>query len=546
MRRFAFVATFLLALTMVAVPARAEDDAVPHPEEKFVRTLERAMSAPAREVMRIRDGLTRSATEGAAPASHATAGTTGASGDGPTITESMDGAFDPLFSPSDSTGAVGPTRYIQLVNDMVQIWDKTTSPPVLLNQSSLYDLVDQPSEFVFDPQIIWDATTARFYYVTDNIVTGGVSGAEPENYQLAWGYSLTDSPTTPEDWCHYNEDFGTYGLTGHFPDYPKLGDSEKFLLIGTNVFPHFSARHFRTDVAWIQKPPAVPACVPSELLNKGVTKDLRNENGTPAFTPVPAIEVDDAPAGYITATAFLYEPEGKPTDFLTVFQARNNRDGTVGLNQVGESFPVTGYDFPPPAPQPKTQFVIDTNDTRLTQAVFARDPARQECVIWTQHTVAGGGGSELRWYEIMAHGTSPGLVQSGVVSDPDRFVFGGSVSSDRVVTEDGTRKFGDSIVLGFSTASESTKPVMWTASKVPGQPLSDWVEVVRSPTPDRDFTCSRRDPCRWGDYASSVPDPAADLNAEHGVVWSTNMWVGPDPLGVFAGQWRTWIWAATP
>lgn len=44
---------------------------------------------------------------------------------------------------------------------------------------------------------------------------------------------------------------------------------------------------------------------------------------------------------------------------------------------------------------------IDTGDGRLPQAISAIDPARAGALaIWTSHTVSGGAGSMVRWYEI--------------------------------------------------------------------------------------------------------------------------------------------------
>jgi hypothetical protein len=39
-----------------------------------------------------------------------------------TLHESLKGIFDPAFTPPDSNGAAGPTRQIEIVNEMVGIW----------------------------------------------------------------------------------------------------------------------------------------------------------------------------------------------------------------------------------------------------------------------------------------------------------------------------------------------------------------------------------------------------------------------------------------
>src|SRR5215210_1335874 len=67
-------------------------------------------------------------------------------------------------TPSDSTGAIGPTRYIELVNTKYAIYDRSNDAPI--SEGTLNELAGEPpypKADVFDPQIIWDPTTKRFY-----------------------------------------------------------------------------------------------------------------------------------------------------------------------------------------------------------------------------------------------------------------------------------------------------------------------------------------------------------------------------------------------
>ena len=51
-----------------------------------------------------------------------------AQGADPETFRSWEGIRDPRVAPSDSTGAVGPTRYIELINVGYAIYDRTTKP----------------------------------------------------------------------------------------------------------------------------------------------------------------------------------------------------------------------------------------------------------------------------------------------------------------------------------------------------------------------------------------------------------------------------------
>jgi hypothetical protein len=80
-----------------------------------------------------------------------------------------------------------------------------------------------------DPQIIWDSTSNRFYYVMISVFS------QTDN-RLSFGFSkvglvndLSRNPSS-EGWCHYSASFGSF-----FPDFPKLGDSQDFLIIGVNI-----------------------------------------------------------------------------------------------------------------------------------------------------------------------------------------------------------------------------------------------------------------------------------------------------------------------
>ena len=59
---------------------------------------------------------------------------------------------------------------------------------------------------------------------------------------------------------------------------------------------------------------------------------------------------------------------------------------------------VTEFKLPPNVPQPGSTDKLDSLDGRLTQAVAAADPgAGGSEAIWTQHTIAGGAGTVVRW-----------------------------------------------------------------------------------------------------------------------------------------------------
>ncbi len=363
------------------------------------------------------------------------------------------------------------------------------------------------TESVFDPQIIWDPGTRRFFYAADDIVDA------THNY-LVLGWSTSATPTATS-WCRYNLSFGA-----SFPDYPKLGDTADFTLIGTNIF-NTSNAFTGSDISWISKPPAGTTCALASSLKASTVAGLKNSNGTAAFPPVPANQTDTSPTGGAVARPAALPATG--ATFLTVFKVtKNATTGAAVIPATGASVPVAAYKVPAAAPQLGTTNKLDTSDTRNTQAVSAVDPAHGTSVgLWTQHTVFGGAGAQVRSYEI--NPVTHTLFQSGVVISTSVFTFNGAISPDRVVNGT-TKRFGSNMVLDVNTSSSSTKSTLKMVSKVGTAAQSAPVLIATSSGPDIGFDCVRLGgKCRWGDYAAATPDPSAPSTGTAGIVWGTSM-----------------------
>jgi hypothetical protein len=444
----------------------------------------------------------------------------------PVTTLGAEGLNDPNFTPSDSTGAIGPNSYIEIVNSLVGIYNRTLSSHT---QDTLENWWGETGASVFDPQVIWDPTTHRFYYTGDVVFSG-------TDNRLAFGFSKISSPTNATtDWCHY--DFG-YG--SEFPDYPKLGDSKDFAIIGVNVFNGTNYRG--SDLVTFSKPPAGTTCPAANTFKVKKGKNL-SVNGIPSFTPVPANEIDTKRTGYVLAIDGRLPPSTK----LGVFTVtKNPTTGNSVIQRSGDSIRVPSYNTPPFAPQSGSSLVLDTLDTRLTQAVGAVDPLHQsKFAVWTQHTISGGAGSMVRWYEVDPAART--VLQKGTVSDGSLYVFNGAISPDRVVAGS-SKAFGGNMVMGVNTSSSSAFPAIQMVSKVGSGAVSAMVLVQPSPGHDEDFGCSLAGVCRWGDYAAATPDPAASVSGSTGSVWLTGMWTADaNTTGGSSGvSWRTWNWEATP
>jgi hypothetical protein len=402
---------------------------------------------------------------------------------------SFQGINNPNVAPPDETSAVGTTRYIELVNTNFAIYNKTSNTPI--NTGSINSLTGAAStDSVFDVQVIWDPTTGRFYYAADDVVSSS-------DNRLAFGFSKTASPTSAADFCKYSIGFGTT-----FPDFPKLGDSQSFAMIGSNLF-NSGGSFVGSDLLAISKPPSGTSCPAASSFKLDDAAPLMINATTPAFTPVAANEIDGRAAGFAVA-----RPVSLPASQLSLF--RVTRDATTGnpvIQSTGTPVTVPNYTFPANAPQKGSVNLIDTADARPTQGVAAVDPAHSgKFAIWTQHTINVGGRAAVRWYEIDPAAHS--LLQSGTASNASLFQFNGAISPNRQVNGT-TRTGGDAMVLNFDSSSSTTFPQIRMVSKIGAGGQSGAVVVKSSPGPLSGFDCSSATQfCRWGDYAAATPDPA--------------------------------------
>lgn len=447
---------------------------------------------------------------------------------------SFAGQVDTSGTPPDTTGAIGSTRFVQLVNRRFGIYNRATG--ALISAGTLNTLAGLSSSVnSFDPQVIWDPTTNRFYYVMDSVFSS-------TNNKLAFGFSKTSSPNNgTTDWCHYTY---TPADAARFPDYPKLGDNFYFIIIGVNSFkPGFVG----SDLIAISKPESGSTC-PLEIFKAGTKLNLRDTANALVFTPVPGNQMDNSSIGYVVA-----RNGSLPSNRLWFFNV--TRDAATGFPVFGTArgVVVAGYTVPPDANQPPAAFgynpLLDTLDARPTQAVQGVNPDRGTFSFWTQHTIAVGAFAGVRWYEINPVPAVPVILRTANINSGSAHLFNAAISPDRRVLG-GTAQFGDSFVVQYSVSGSTIDPRIVAGSSFSGGALS-FLLVRNGVDTYRDFSCPNAgDPnCRWGDYSAATPDPNPPSNRprlDRGAVWGTNQYSGVLNPAAGTANWRTWIFNLQP
>ncbi len=441
---------------------------------------------------------------------------------------SFAGQHDPASTESDATGAVGPTRYVQLVQARFGIYGRPGNKAVgtgtlqqLAGVSAAYDMGGQ--------QVIWDAATNRFYY--------SASGGTGYNDNiLFWGFSKTDSPNAVADWCRYQIKYDPILSV----DFPRLGDSQYFLIIGANLFDYDD--YAGSEILAIPKPPVGTTCPAASTFKATASSALRTKGGGYAVSPLPANAIDGLETGYVVGVE-----EYLPANRLWLFDVTRSKTGAPVIATTGRALAVPSYDYPPDARQGGAGQLIDTLDGRPTQAVLSRNPSRGDAPsIWTQHTIAAGDLSAVRWYELKP--TAPASVlRSATYTLPGTYLYNAAISSDRRV-DGATAQFGNSFVLTYnaSSAVNRSNPRIVAGASLNGGPyLTTLVKDAVGPYTDKSLCPQPGYVCPWSAQAGAAPDPRPAA-ASAGAVWLTNQYVGAAPGKAGTSIWRSWIAAFTP
>jgi hypothetical protein len=413
-------------------------------------------------------------------------------------------------TPPDSTGAIGPSHYLEMVNSQVGVYDRATL--ALNSQIDLDNFVGRPTNFHCDPQILWDQQAARWFYTALDCDGGA------QNF-LVFGWSKTASPTplptssSAGNWCRFSQATGSV-----IDDYPKLATNDGHMVIGSNVF---QGNSYLTARIWAyEQPPAgdQSCALPAGFSFGSSANPLLSADGDIVFTPVPAQATDGGPNVYVTAADF---PEFGPANQLMTWHVTGGGGGSSPSLVSDGNINVSSYDFPLNVPQPSSSRVLDSMDTRLTQAVATSDPdAGSAKGVWTQHTVDGPGSpSIVRWYELvpsLCNGTtcpSGALKQAGTVSDT-HFVFNAAISPTLT---------GQDAVIQYNLGSGSLLAQIharWHEAGMAAGATTGDILIGTSAAAAQDFSCNPG-PCRWGDYAGATPDPVAG-----DTVWASNQLIG--------------------
>jgi len=380
------------------------------------------------------------------------------------------------FIPPDSMGAVGLNDIAVLINGQFAVYNRSGAQQVgkSLNQFWIDSGVNPAGSFAFDPRILYDKHTDRWF------ATSVDNAGSANNFLVA----VSDTGDPKGNWTGFAIDSDTDN--SHWADFPMMGLNQDVVTISANMFP-LSGGSSNKGFLVIPKSDLTQA-VPT-VANATQFQD-QNPSNT-GFSTQPIFDYDDGNLPLPLLSAF-----NKPSGFLKT----SDIGGTANvptLNTAGGFINVTARTAPPDIDQPGLKTDIDASDNRFSgNAIMQQIPGRTNPSIWGVHGVNIGGRAAIEWYEIDS--ITDALLQSGTLSDASLAFNYPSIA---------VNDFGE-VVIGFSGGDSSTFISTYAAvgETIAGVTTFDPIIQTKAGLADYErLDSSGRN--RWGDYSATVVDP---------------------------------------
>ncbi|MFC7372604.1 hypothetical protein ACFQPF_13080 [Fictibacillus iocasae] len=408
-----------------------------------------------------------------------------------TLIDSFKGVTDNTFIPPDTNGAIDQTYVVNAVNGKVQVNSRATNDQLYsatLNEFwSPTGMIQPGTVNAFDPKILYDASTNRFFMVS-------IAGSTAPNYLLL----AASEPGNPFTWTYHAIDASVTEENGRgdlWADYPNISFNTEFLYVTANMF--ISGDGFDGVKVWV--------------FNKSDLYDLISSYvyfynpDSIGFTTVPAqVYSEETTNQYLVSADF--------PNAISLY--RIFFDSGEHFWKVLPSVRVDRFQDPPNASQKDSTQGIDTGDGRLLQAVYRNRS------IWTTHAVASDDGrrAEAAWYQIDP--VSSTVIQQGRIRDGSRSFYYPSLAVNAE----------NHVVVGFSGSSPNEYASAFYTSRLGTDPagFTQPVALMRQGQASyfKTYSGTRN---RWGDYSATMIDPADDS-----VFWTVQEYA------VRENTWETW------
>ena len=417
------------------------------------------------------------------------------------------GTFNVNSAPPDPNGAVGPSNYVQVVNEDFAIFNKAGSAvygPVPTNTLWSGFGGGCQSNNDGDATVAYDRAADRWVFQQFSVST--------TPYLDCVAVSKTGDPTG--QYYRYAFQYSS------FPDYPKLGVWPDAYYVTFNLFSSSTGPFLGPEIcAWDRSKmlaglPATQQCKTLGTNDGGMLpSDSDGATPPPAGAPDPILEFG--------------------TNDLLVYKFHVDWSNTANTALTGPTtLPVAAF---APAcngggtciPQSGTTQQLDSLADRLMYRLEYRNFGDHDSLV-VNHSIVAGSSVGVRWYElrnVTSTTSDPVVYQQGTYAPDSSYRWMGSAAMD------GNGDIG----LGYSVSSSTMHPaIRYTAHAVSdplgvmGQGEGSIVEGGGSQTKYLGIQALSR----WGDYSSLSVDPSDDCT-----FWYTNEYLASN--GAF--NWQTRI-----
>jgi hypothetical protein len=400
-------------------------------------------------------------------------------------------------APPDPNGAVGPSHYVQIVNESFEVFSKTGT--------SLYGPVTTNTLFSGfgggcqtnndgDATVVYDRLANRFIISQFSVST--------TPYLQCVAVSTSGDPTG----SYYRYSF----QYSNFPDYPKLGvwpDAyyETFNLFDPSNFVGPEVCAYNRAKMLLGQAATQQCYILSSTYGGLLPSDLDGSTPPPAGSP-------NFILNFGTNSLHLWKFH---VDWTT--PANSTLTGPTSIPVAAFATACSGGTC---IPQSQTTQQLDSLGDRLMYRLAYRNFGDHESLV-VNHSVTTGSTVGIRWYELRSPNGTPTVYQQGTYApDIPNYRWMGSIAMDG---------HGD-IALGYSISSASRHPGIDYTGRLVGDPLGTMTQgesVLYTGNGSQTGGLSR-----WGDYSSMSIDPSDDCT-----FWYTNEYIPAN--GSF--NWQTQI-----
>lgn len=425
--------------------------------------------------------------------------------DGLTNAKNTDGRV----TPPDPAGDVGPNHYVQAVNSMLQIFNKTgvslygpVTTSVLWNGFT----GNWSGHNDGDALVMYDELADR-WIISQFAVDCGTFPNYTE-YELV-AVSQTSDPTG----AYYRYAF----KFDYMPDYPKLGVWHDGYYISVNRFnTNNSASPFIGAAMGVLERAKMLAGDPTAKMIYYKSETLGGSGsglGSDCYSMLPGdCDGTAAPAGTPNYFSYINDDSWGGKDELRIWSLKP--DWTTTTNSVCKyesALPVAAF-------ATFSSYVISQKDVtlklddlsdRLMHRLQYRNMGSYESMVTCHSVNSGSNIAGVRWYELRKSGTSWSIYQQGTYAFAD--------GKSRWMGSAAMNGNGD-IALGYTLSGSSDYPsIYFTGRKATDAPGT--MTIAESPIKIGSASMTGAD--RWGDYAMMSVDPV-----DNKTFWHTNEYVG--------------------